>query len=229
MVRDALPSCTRKPITHWCNVVAQKTWTSLIISIIPHRRQVVLAYSITSVLHLRPGTEFHPLKKQIKWQQKYVSSCVITPSLVVKHSFIAHSKNSLNSFWVPLYVETEEISGSITRTWQEQVRFLNQPSRQWIIGRAWNRHFHIHLCDLVTSGLKSCSPIGTEKRLQVECFRVMRRSVCTECRVLKKNSWDKVKKGRFKYLKVVHPVHFLDQCIQFIAPTKCTLLVTYDC
>jgi hypothetical protein len=31
------------------------------------------------------------------------------------------------------------------------------------------------------------------------------------------------------YFKVVHSVHFLDQSIQFILPTKCTLLVTYEC
>jgi hypothetical protein len=30
-----------------------------------------------------------------------------------------------------------------------------------------------------------------------------------------------------EYFKVVHSVHFLDHCTQFIAPTKCTVLIIY--
>jgi hypothetical protein len=29
--------------------------------------------------------------------------------------------------------------------------------------------------------------------------------------------------------KVVHSKHFLDQCTQFISPTKCTVLIIYEC
>jgi len=40
------------------------------------------------------------------------------------------------------------------------------------------------------------------------------------------NGWSSSTFIHYSYFEVVHSLHFLDKCAQFIAPTKCTVLNT---